>query len=63
MKYYKHAHDRKTSVCPRNISNPFMYTTFVLQLMTVVLCLLSLLVNEYVLTTKFILGKYGVVRK
>jgi hypothetical protein len=46
MKYYKHVHDRKMSVCPRNISNPFMLTTFVLQLVTVVLCLSSLLVNE-----------------
>jgi len=57
MKYHKHVYDRKTSDCQRNISNPFMLTTFVLELISGVLSVSSLLVNQYALTTKFILGK------
>jgi len=45
VKYHKHVYDRKTSDCPRNISNPFMLTTFVLQLISGVLCVSSLLAN------------------
>lgn len=48
MKYHKHVYDRKASDCPRNISNPFMLTTFVLQLMSDVLCF-----HRYWLTNKF----------